>query len=111
MSGDELVDDVNLARIRWCCEEVWMTREALADAVGVDAEKLERGGLTHRELNDIGEYFGYTGAFYCKPGFPDREAIYTSAYRSILSRGFPPASNSRDSLIRSRVTWRSISFC
>lgn len=88
MSGGKLVDDVNLARIRWCCEEVWMTREALADAVGVDAEKLERGGLTHRELNDIGEYFGYTGAFYCKPGLPDREAIYTSAYRSILSRGF-----------------------
>ena len=86
MSGSKLVDDVNLARIRWCCEEAGMTLEALADAVGVDAEKLEQGGLNDRELDGVGEYFGYTETFLRRSGLPDKEKVYTQAYRSILAR-------------------------
>lgn len=87
MSTREIINNINLERIKWCCAEESIELNKLAEKVKIPLSKIESVSLTYNQLKKIANFFGYGVLFFLNPDLPNREQLYSPAFRSIDNTG------------------------
>jgi Zn-dependent peptidase ImmA (M78 family) len=85
------IQTINRERIAWCCAELGIAPDALADTVNVSADRWAEfwagdTGLTFNQLRALGDFFGRGVLFFMEPGPVVPEQVHTPQFRTLAKQ-------------------------
>ena len=88
----EVCTSINPARIQWCCDQVGMSLDDLVQRIGLpEKETLFSGELTYRQLDEVGEYFGYDTHFFSPESERSERDYHSNNYRALVGMAGVPS--------------------
>jgi len=87
----ERIDFINIRRLQWCCDEVGIDVEALAEQTGISASTLKKlfegkGGLTYNQLKTLADFFGRGVFFFLEEGDVTQERVHSANFRTLSNQ-------------------------
>jgi Zn-dependent peptidase ImmA (M78 family) len=87
----ERLQDINIGRIAWCCNDYGISPDDLANEVGISHASMNRlmegeGGLTFNQLARIAKFFGRGVLFFLQAGDVQAETVHTLAFRTLANQ-------------------------
>ena len=87
----ERIDFINIRRLQWCCDEVGIDVEALAEQTGISASTLKKlfegkGGLTYNQLKTLADFFGKGVFFFLEEGDVTQERVHSANFRTLSNQ-------------------------
>jgi Zn-dependent peptidase ImmA (M78 family) len=87
----ERIEFINIARIRWCCQDLGITPYELGQEVGISNNTIdnliENGeGLTFNQLKAVSEFFGRGILFFLETGELEPNRVHTPAFRTLANQ-------------------------
>ncbi len=84
------VSSINTERILWCCSDRNISPAELADAIGMDSDKLRsvidgNAELTISQLKKLAKFFNRGLLFFLEPGPVREERIRTAGFRTLAN--------------------------
>lgn len=85
------IENINVDRIRWCCEDRTITLDELREHVGIAASKWERfiageSGLTFNQLRNVAKYFNRGVLFFLETGPVNERRLRSPQFRTIANQ-------------------------
>lgn len=87
----EKVENINIGRIVWCCEEASITLQELSKHTNISLDTLSKvidfkKNLTINQLQNIASYFNRGLLFFLEDNPANEEKIYTLQFRTITNQ-------------------------
>lgn len=87
----EKIESVNIDRIKWCCADMGITLDELANEVGLSQAALNylikgEGGLTFNQLRSIAEHFGRGVLFFLEQTPVNPEFFHSPQFRTLANQ-------------------------
>ena len=86
MATREIINNINLERIRWCCGDVQISLDDLAENLKIPLAKIEQVKLTFNQLSKIANYFGHGALFFLQSEPPITENIHSAQFRTLANQ-------------------------
>jgi Zn-dependent peptidase ImmA (M78 family) len=91
MPAMERITTINPQRVAWCCADLGMSPEQVAEEAGLALDKLQavldgEGSLTFAQLRSLAEYFGRSVLFFLEPGPADAERVHSPQFRTLAGQ-------------------------
>lgn len=85
------IENINLDRIQWCCDDRGISLEELPEQVGISAstwEKFIEGerGLTFNQLRNVAKYFNRGVLFFLETGRVNERRLRSPQFRTIANQ-------------------------
>jgi Zn-dependent peptidase ImmA (M78 family)/transcriptional regulator with XRE-family HTH domain len=87
----ERLQDINISRIAWCCNDYGISPDELANEVGISHASMNglmkgERGLTFGQLSKIAQFFGRGVLFFLQPGDVEANVVHTLAFRTLANQ-------------------------
>lgn len=85
------IENINLERIRWCCDDRGIDLDVLPAQVGIAASTWEKfvdgeKGLTFNQLRKIAVYFNRGTLFFLEPGRVNERRVHSPQFRTLANQ-------------------------